>query len=312
MAAIEEIGEGLYCLDLAFQGLPGVIAAYLLEGDGEYALIETGPTTTLATLLSSLRHLGIDPATLTTLLVTHIHLDHAGAAGQLIQRYPHLRLAVHEVGAPHMIDPTRLLRSATRIYGDRMEALWGEVTPVPAANVTVLTGDATAVTVGGRTLRVLYTPGHASHHVAYVDDRRGEIFTGDVAGVRLQGFHTIRPPCPPPDIDLARWRASLDLLEGLHPARLLLTHFGPHDDVAGHLAEMRARLTAWTERVRESWKAGAGRDRIVADLTAFAARDIAGSDDPSAATRYELATPTEMSADGLIRYFRTHETSGTS
>jgi glyoxylase-like metal-dependent hydrolase (beta-lactamase superfamily II) len=300
---VSELGHGLYAIDLEFQGLPGVIASYLLTGAGEYALIETGPSSTLEALLAGLKHLSIDPGDISKLLVTHIHLDHAGAAGTLIQRYPNMHLYVHEVGAPHMIDPSRLLASAERIYGDRMGPLWGKVIPVPESHVHAL-NDETAISAGNRSLTAVYTPGHASHHVVYRDANSGDVFTGDVAAVRLQGFKTIRPPTPPPDIDLDAWGRSLDRVDSMQTSRLLLTHFGPHDDVAEHLHETRERLAAWASEVGQRYLAGMDRDQIVRELRAFADTDIAGADDPSAAERYELATPTFMSADGLIRWFR--------
>jgi glyoxylase-like metal-dependent hydrolase (beta-lactamase superfamily II) len=181
MTAVTELGPDLHCIDLEFQSMPGVIASYLLSGGGEYALVETGPSTTLAALADGLEQLGVSPEQIGTLLVTHIHLDHAGAAGVLVDRYPHMQVYVHEVGAPHLIDPSKLLVSATRIYGDRMDELWGEVKPVPAQNVHAVT-DGDVVSAAGHHLKALYTPGHASHHVAYQDDATGDMFTGDVAG----------------------------------------------------------------------------------------------------------------------------------
>jgi glyoxylase-like metal-dependent hydrolase (beta-lactamase superfamily II) len=301
--SVTELGQGLHAIDLEFQGLPGVIASYLVSQDGDHALIETGPTTTMGALLAGLKHLGVDPIEISKLLVTHIHLDHAGAAGTLIQRYPHLQLYVHQVGAPHMIDPSKLLVSAGRIYGDRMGPLWGEVLPVPEENLQVLQ-DGTSISIGGHQLTAVYTPGHASHHVAYQQAESGDVFTGDVAGVRLQGFQTIRPPTPPPDIDLEVWCRSLDRIEAMKAKRMLLTHFGPQEKVADHLQQARERLATWASEVERRFTAGIDRDQIVRDLQEFARTDIAGSDDPTAAERYELATPTFMSVDGLIRYFR--------
>jgi glyoxylase-like metal-dependent hydrolase (beta-lactamase superfamily II) len=300
---VTELDPGLHGIDLEFQGLPGVIASYLLSRDGDHLLIETGPSTTLGALLACLKHLAVEPENISKLLVTHVHLDHAGAAGTLIQRYPHLQLYVHEIGAPHMIDPSKLLVSAGRIYGDQMGPLWGEVLPVPEENVHALK-DESAISIGDRQLTAVYTPGHASHHVVYRDGEGGDVFTGDVAAVRLQGFDTIRPPTPPPDIDLEGWRGSLDRIEAMQAKRLLLTHFGPQVDVNRHLQQTRARLKAWASEVEHRFAAGIDRDQIVRDLQAFAQTDIAGTDDPTAPERYELATPTFMSADGLIRYFR--------
>jgi glyoxylase-like metal-dependent hydrolase (beta-lactamase superfamily II) len=303
MTTITELGPGLHCIDLEFQGMPGVIAAYLHGSDGEYALIETGPTTTLPALLRGLASLGVQPEEIGSLLVTHIHLDHSGAAGVLVDRYPHMQVYVHEVGAPHLIDPARLLSSASRIYGDQMETLWGEVQSVPAENVHAIT-DGTVLNAAGRDLHTVYTPGHASHHVAYHDEATGDVFTGDVAGVRLQGLDTIRPPTPPPDIDLAAWHESLQRIEALKPTRLLLTHYGPQSGVREHLRITGERLDAWAALVGREYGEGVERDTIVEHLRAYAAGETAAADDPSTGHRYELATPTYMSADGLIRYFR--------
>jgi glyoxylase-like metal-dependent hydrolase (beta-lactamase superfamily II) len=306
MTVVTELAPGLHCIDLEFQSMPGVIASYLLSGGGEYALIETGPTTTLGALTDGLEQLGVSLEQIGSLLVTHIHLDHAGAAGVLIDRYPDMQLYVHEVGAPHLIDPARLMVSATRIYGDRMDTLWGEVLPVPARNVHVLT-DGDIVSVASRDLKTLYTPGHAWHHVAYHDDSSGDMFTGDVAGVRLQACDTIRPPTPPPDIDLDTWHESLQRIRDAQPSRLLLTHFGPHTDVSSHLDGTARRLDAWADVVGQEYAKGRARDHIVEDLSAFAGAEMATADaveDASSSLRYELATPTYMSADGLIRYFR--------
>jgi glyoxylase-like metal-dependent hydrolase (beta-lactamase superfamily II) len=303
MTAVTELGPDLHCIDLEFQSMPGVIASYLLSGGGEYALVETGPSTTLAALADGLEQLGVSPEQIGTLLVTHIHLDHAGAAGVLVDRYPHMQVYVHEVGAPHLIDPSKLLVSATRIYGDRMDELWGEVKPVPAQNVHAVT-DGDVVSAAGHHLKALYTPGHASHHVAYQDDATGDMFTGDVAGVRLQGYDTIRPPTPPPDIDLGSWHESLQRIRQAHPSRLLLTHFGPQTDVGNHLDSTAQRLDAWAELVGREYQAGVEREAIVDDLRALAGEETSAADDPTTSLRYELATPTFMSADGLIRYFR--------
>jgi len=183
------------------------------------------------------------------LLLTHIHLDHAGATGALVERFPELEVWVHERGAPHLVDPTRLLQSAQRIYGDRMHSLWGRVAPVPERNLRILTGGET-ITVAGRELDVEYTPGHASHHVVYFDRSDSTAYVGDVAGVRIPPSDFVRPPTPPPDIDVAQWERSIDLVAERRPARLALTHFGVVEDPQPHL-----------ELVKESlrWQAGVAR-----------------------------------------------------
>jgi len=304
MTTITGVRPGLHCIDLHFQGEPGVIASYLLESEGEYALIETGPSSTLPALLDGLTEIGVPMEAVSKLLVTHVHLDHAGAAGTLIRRYPHLQLLVHEVGAPHMIDPTKLVSSASRIYGDRMESLWGDFEPVPAECVTALT-DQSAVSVGSVTLEALYTPGHASHHVVYYHRKRGEVFSGDVAAVRLQRFDYVRPPTPPPDIDLSAWKHSLHRVRDLQADTLLLTHFGAFSDTAEHLAETERQLYAWAAIIEGELRAGAEVGAIKRALKEHADREVrALGSDSQAVDRYELASPSGMSVDGYLRYFR--------
>lgn len=305
MVRVQQIEEGIRLIDLDFQGIPGVIGAYLIDGGEEKALVEVGPTSTLDALLAGLREAGVAPEEISKLLVTHIHLDHAGAAGTFIRRFPQARLYVHEVGTRHMVDPLKLWESASRIYGDMMVPLWGKIEPIPGEKVVSM-GDDFAVTVGNRTLRAIYTPGHASHHVAYHDAGRDLVFTGDVAAVRLQGIGYVRPPTPPPDIDLAAWDRSLDRLRNLHPRRLLLTHFGPFDDVAHHLDETSRRLHAWADLVRRAQESGQGRPEIVDTLMLRGNGELmAATDRAEALQAYELATPYGMTVDGYLRYFRT-------
>jgi glyoxylase-like metal-dependent hydrolase (beta-lactamase superfamily II) len=296
--------NGLSLLDLNFQDQPGVIAAYLIEDDGEYALVEVGPSSTLEALLRGVREMGIAPEAISKLIVTHIHLDHAGAAGTLVRRYPHLQVYVHEVGAPHLIDPSKLLSSAGRIYGDRMDQLWGEVAAVPATNVHALS-DGDRVQVGRSELVTLYTPGHASHHVAYLDEEHGEIFTGDVAAIRLQGFDYVRPATPPPDVDLELWSSSLDRLQSVRPASLHLTHFGSFSDVDRHIAVAREQLFAWATFIEDLQDRHYEPDAMKIALKERAESEVLQArEDPEALRQYELAAPSGMSVDGYLRYFR--------
>jgi glyoxylase-like metal-dependent hydrolase (beta-lactamase superfamily II) len=211
-----------------------VIGAYDIDG----AVVDPGPASTVETLLAS-----VEPR---VLLLTHIHLDHAGATGVLVRRNPDLKVYVHERGAPHLIDPEKLLKSAAQLYGDDMERLWGEVAPVPEENITVLRG---GETIEG--FRVEYAPGHASHHVVYLHEPTGDAYVGDVGGVRVPPSDFGLAPTPPPDIDLEKWNASLDVVEAWRPKRLCLTHFGHVDDVAGQIAKTRAWLEEWGPLARE-------------------------------------------------------------
>lgn len=304
MVNIRKIGEALYCIDLDFQGQPHVIASYFLEDSGERALIEIGPTSTLDTLLAALQSIGVEPDTIAKVLVTHVHLDHAGASGTFLRRFPQAHLFVHENGAPHMIDPSRLLASAQRIYGDMMDTLWGEVEPVPANKLTTLS-DNNSIAIGNRQLTALYTPGHASHHVAYHDPDREEVFTGDVAAVRIGAVRFVRPPTPPPDIDLELWAQSLQRLRELQPRALYLTHFGPSTEVKWHLQEAQDHLFEWAHIVERAVQSGQDRPEIVDTLRLHGDRQLLRlTNDASVLEEYELAAPYGTSVDGYLRYFK--------
>lgn len=292
----------LWRLDLHFQGAPGVVAAFLITHPSGHTLVETGPGSTLAALEHGVAETGARFDEISRVAITHIHLDHAGASGSLLRRLPEARLFVHPVGAPHMIDPSRLLKSATRIYGDRMDVLWGAFEPCPADRVVTLK-DGDAIDCGGRTLVALHTPGHAIHHIAFHDVEHRSIFTGDVGGVRLEGASYVRPPTPPPDIDVEAWHASVDRLRALDPKFLDLTHFGRFENPAPHLDSLLRRLDDWTSWVGEHIAAGESAESMAAQLDTKSSADIAAEvPDPALARAYELATPSRMTIDGLTRY----------
>lgn len=224
-------------IDVKHLGRPHVIGCWEVDG----LLVDPGPESSLPTLLAAL---GEERPR--AVLLTHIHLDHAAATGALVRRWPDLEVYVHERGAPHVIDPSRLLASAERLYGDKLEYLWGKILPVPEANVRALAGGETVLG-----MRVAYTPGHASHHVCYLHEETGTAFCGDVAACRIPPSKLVIPPTPPPDIDLELWEQSLDVLTGWSPQRLALTHFGAvEDDVPGHIETIRARLRHEAELAR--------------------------------------------------------------
>jgi glyoxylase-like metal-dependent hydrolase (beta-lactamase superfamily II) len=267
-------------IDVMHLGRDRVIAAHEIDG----LVVDPGPESSMAALLDRLEH---EPR---ALLLTHIHLDHAGASGALVERFPGLRVYVHEVGAPHLADPSRLLESAGRLYGDAMERLWGAVLPVPEANlVTVGDGDQ----VDG--FRVAHTPGHASHHVCYLLEDTGDAFVGDMAGVRIPPSHFTLPPTPPPEIDVEAWEASLDLIAGWQPERLRLTHFGCAADVAAQLERVRTRLRELAELARSG-----DREHFLAALEARLEAEL----DPDSSLRARQAVPPEQSWLGLERYWR--------
>jgi glyoxylase-like metal-dependent hydrolase (beta-lactamase superfamily II) len=274
-------------IDLMHQGRDRVIGAWAIDG----VVVDPGPEPCVQTLLAGL---GGEPPR--TLLLTHIHLDHAGASGALVRRFPSLPVYVHETGAPHLADPSKLLASAERLYGDQMQRLWGEVVPVPEANLRPLRG---GEEVEG--FRVAHAPGHASHHVAYLDLRGGDAYVGDVAGVRIPPADLVLAPTPPPEIDLDAWERSLDLVAGWSPRSLRLTHFGEVRAVAPHLAAVRESLGRWAE------EASAGeRDRFLAHVEA-----VIEAEGPEAADRYRLAVPPEHMWLGLERYWRKRGVFGT-
>lgn len=236
--------------DVRFRGRSRLIACAVLETDAGLILVDPGPTSTLETLERALTPLGGLRA-VNDVVLTHIHLDHAGCVGQLVANLPEVMVHVHPIGARHLINPERLIRSATRIYEERMGQLWGAILPVPASRVCAV-ADGTRLRVGGRTLRACYTPGHASHHIVWFDDAAGVVFAGDAAGMRIEGADHIIPVAPPPDIDLIAWEETLSKLETESPKRLFLTHFGLVKDVKAHLHRMRERLRAWSDAVRQS------------------------------------------------------------
>jgi glyoxylase-like metal-dependent hydrolase (beta-lactamase superfamily II) len=267
-------------IDLMHLGRARVIGCWQVDD----VLIDPGPTSCLATLLDAL---GDERPK--ALLLTHIHFDHAGASGSLVERWPDLRVYVHERGAKHMADPERLYNSARRLYGDDMERLWGEMLPVPEGNLEVLSG---GETIHGGAYQVAYTPGHASHHVSYLRD--GTAFVGDVAGVRITENSMTIPPTPPPDIDVEAWHESIALVRGWRPQRLAMTHFGSSEDVDRQLDELDARLDAWSNLARD-----AGHDTFVSEVQEEIRRD--GS--PEQAATYEQAAPVEQLFAGYQRYW---------
>lgn len=251
-------------------------------------LIDPGPTSCLKTLLAEL-----DGRVPRALLLTHIHLDHAGASGSLVERWPELEVYVHERGAPHLIDPSRLLESARRLYGENMDLWWGEMVPVPEANVHVLSGGERIL---GGAFEVAYTPGHASHHVCY--RHRGTAFVGDVGGVRITPDSLTIPPTPPPDIDIEAWHESIERVRAWRPERLAITHFDAYADVDRQLDELTARLDEWSERARDE-----GEEAFVA---AVESEIQAHAEDGLLGTYTQAASPDQLYA-GLTRYWRKRE-----
>ena len=299
-----QLRDDLWTLDTMYQGEPGVIASYLLTGAGGLALVDVGSAASVDCVIDGIRQAGYRPEDVEHLLLTHVHLDHAGATGTLLHTMPRARVYVHRIGAPHLIDPSKLLNSAQRIYGERMERLWGQTEPVPEERITIL-DDESIIHAGGRTLRALYTPGHAIHHVAFYDEASRAAFPGDVAGVRLQGSTFVRPPTPPPDLDLEDWMTSIARLDALNLDVIYLPHFGPSTGVRDHLTRLRQNLLDWGELMRSGIRAGKDDEALARDLAAAsdpALLESSEASDNDLLDRYELATNYLMSAQGYVRY----------
>ncbi len=273
-------------IDLHHQGAERVIGSYLVETTDGPALFDCGPSSCLERLKDGLHQRGVELTDLRHLLLSHIHLDHAGAAGVLVREHPGLTVHVSEIGAPHLIDPARLETSARRLYGDTFDTLWGELAPIPKRNVEV---------VGEQVLGLecFKAPGHASHHVCYVHGD-GTLYAGDAAGVRLQPDRLVLPPTPPPEFDLEAWNRTLDEIQRRSPARLALIHFGVADDIARHLAELRERLNSWVDRVGQGLTEDEFSRTVRDELLAEGGADV---------DAYERAMPFWQSYAGLKRFW---------
>ena len=304
MARVTQISPGAWQVSLPFLGEHEIIGSYLLAGENELAIIDPGPGSMLESLLASIREAGFDPQDVTHILPTHVHLDHAGATGSLVRLLPKAQVYVHSKGAPHLIDPSKVLASAQRIYGSRLKPMWGEIEPTPAPRVHRIEGGA-ILQVAGRRLEVHYTPGHAVHHVIFFDAHSGELFAGDVAGVRLPGVDYVRPPTPPPDLDLEAWSDSLSLIRSLRPDVLYIGHFGAVRDIPQHFARLREKLSAWGEFVLDAMRKGKEEAEIIALLIEQTQPELQRiARDPHAIQRYEIATNYAMTVQGYMRYWR--------
>jgi len=306
--AATQLDGGTWLIDLGFQNRREVVAAYLLVDHSELALIETGPSSTLPNLRAAVEQAGFDLADVTKLLVTHIHLDHAGAAGPLARDNPDITVFAHPFGVPHLIDPSKLVASATRIYGEHMEPYWGEFAPIHESQVHSLS-DGEHLRVAGRDLYVHFTPGHAWHHVAYWDPENGTLFTGDVGGVRMPRTGYNCPPTPPPDLDPVAWTASIVRLCGIGARRWCLTHFGGFDDVDAHVNQLIPNLEELVSLGMEALDAGADADTLT-ELVHQRMSDHLGDVPEGILTNLEWSTPSYMAALGMIRLHKKRAQSG--
>ncbi|MDE2979760.1 MAG: MBL fold metallo-hydrolase [Gemmatimonadota bacterium] len=300
-----DIAGGAAMVDLHHQGQATIIGVGVLElPEGGVALVDPGPEARLDDLRAGLAGLGRTLNDVRAILLTHIHLDHATAAGAIVREAPGAIVYVHAVGAPHMADPSRLLASAGRIYGDAMATLWGEFLPVPRRSIRVV-DEGDTVAPGGRRFEVAYVPGHAKHHVAYCEAATGTAWVGDVGGIRIRGGPAI-PVTPPPDIDVELWKASMDRVMAWDPERVVATHFGPYGDIEAHFGELAGELDAWALRVRESLDDDAfasDRNRATAFAEWVTAR-IGRKVSPAHTDLYGTASGFFDSWWGLARYWR--------
>lgn len=292
--------NSIVTIDLNFQNRSQAIASYLIRDGDAVVLVESGPGSCLAGLEAGLRTNGLSLTDVTHVLLTHIHLDHAGAAGRL-SRYG-AQIYVHPIGAPHLLNPEKLLASATRIYGDRMESLWGEFLPVEQDKLHVV-NDAEEIRIGNLRFVALSTPGHAEHHHVYLFE--DVCFSGDVGGVRIPGYPYLRVPMPPPELHIERWRSTLKRLRQQKFARIAPTHFGLFDDPVWHLGEVEKGLDAAERWLEQVMPADPSVDELRVRFTEW--MEAQGREqglDPAVVKSYELANPLGMSADGLMRYWK--------
>ncbi len=304
--SVRDLGEGRTLLDLDFRDTEGLVAAYLLPEPEGWALVETGPTTCHGALLAGIAAAGVEPAEVRHVFVTHIHLDHAGGVGALADALPHATFLAHELGVPHLVDPSRLVASARRAWGAAADPLWGPIVPVPAGRIAALRGGERFPLRSG-SLEVIATPGHARHHLSFYDDRTRAVLTGDSAGVRLERSSHLRPAVPPPDLDLELLFASVEEMRRRDPQQVLFSHFGPSPDGVADLDRYRAvveewrdvALTAARERAEVAYLTDRLREHDAAALTREGVR-------PGELDRESLVSGYELAAAGFLRYFETH------
>jgi glyoxylase-like metal-dependent hydrolase (beta-lactamase superfamily II) len=299
------LAAGLDYVDLNFLGRPEIIATAILHGTAGVALVDPGPSTTLDNLTTALTRKGIRFADVRHILVTHIHLDHSGSVGSIVEKFPHIEVVVHERGAPHLADPSKLVASAGRLYQQDMDRLWGEIKPVDKARLKVIDG-CEPLTVAGRELETAYTPGHASHHVSYFDPASRVAFVGDTAGICRGESTYVMPPTPPPDIDVEAWRQSAAKILAWDPDTLFLTHFGPRGGARQHFQAMFENIDSWSRIVRRLLadpsiaEDGERQQQFVNEAYREIKRRIGETD----ASDYVRAGGLNYSYQGLSRYWK--------
>ncbi len=300
--AATPLGDEVHLIDTRMGGYDSITAAYLLRTERP-ALVETGAAKSAEQVVSALAQLGIGPDDLATIVVTHIHLDHAGGVGDLAAAFPRAEIVVHERGARHLVDPTRLLASARSVFGDVMDTVFGELLATPAHRVRAL-GDTGEVDLGdGRRLTSTWSPGHANHHVGLLDSLTGDLYVGDAAGVYVPEADLLRPATPPPEFDLSLALASLETFGDLQPTRLLFSHYGPVEEVERILAGSAEELEYWVERARETRDAGLDLDHAVAAVRERSAERYAAlKADPALAEKHEVLAGDAANLSGILRW----------
>jgi len=309
---ITDLGHDVFQIDTKMAGYQGITAGYLIRSSRP-CLVETGTSTSAPVVRAALASLGIDPASLATVVVTHIHLDHAGGVGDIASMFPSAEVVVHEKGARHLADPSRLMASARMVYGDALDVLFGELAPVPAARLRTL-DDVGAVDLGdGRRLESYYSPGHARHHVGLLDSLSGDLYVGDAAGVYIPETGDLRPATPAPDFDLEVALASLAKFTALDPSRLLFSHYGPVSDVPGTLERSAEEISVWVSETRAARSAGMDLDHAVEavrqrTLSRYAA--FAASADPLVTEKFEKISGAEANVGGIWHWLDKLDSSG--
>ncbi len=309
---ITDLGHDVFQIDTKMAGYQGITAGYLIRSSRP-CLVETGTSTSAPVVRAALASLGIDPASLATVVVTHIHLDHAGGVGDIAAMFPSAEVVVHEKGARHLADPSRLMSSARMVYGDALDVLFGELAPVPAARLRAL-DDVGAVDLGdGRRLESYYSPGHAKHHVGLLDSLSGDLYVGDAAGVYIPQTGDLRPATPPPDFDLELALASLGKFAALDPSRLLFSHYGPVSDVPGTLERSAEEISVWVSETRAARSAGMDLDHAVeAVRSRTLSRYLAFADDadPDVKEKFERISGAEANVGGIWHWLDKLESAG--
>ena len=303
------LGREVFQIDTRMAGYDGITAGYLIRGDRP-CLVETGTGPSAPVVRDALAGLGIGPDDLATVVVTHIHLDHAGGAGDIAAMFPSAQIVVHQRGARHLADPSRLMASARMVYGDALEGLFGELAPVPADRIVALGDVGTIDLGGGRRLDSHYSPGHARHHVGLIDSESGDLYVGDAAGVYLPDTGDVRPATPPPDFDLETALTSVRGFAALQPARLLFSHYGPVDEVAETLERSAEEIIVWVDATRRALGSGLDLDHAVAmvrDRTRERYAAVSPDADPALAERLDRMSPAVGNVEGIMHWLEKTE-----